>query len=232
MTFQESLTNWFYRNGSREAKESTRVCLLDASGNPIGSDTLKRVMTYALTKDDCVDLGLPSGRLWAKRNLGAATVYGYGWYFDWGNLAAHQEGAGYNFSQAQYNTTPAASISADLTLSQDVVHALLGGNWRMPTKDDFQELYDNCTYGWTTAYQGAYTGMLFMSKKYVNKQLFLPASGYYNSTTLSSRGSVGNYWSLSFNSSTKAYYCDVASGGITPQANAERRYGFSIRPVQ
>lgn len=62
----QSVKNWFYRVGTNEASLDARVCLLASDGSPLGSDELKRVMAYALTKDDCVDMGLPSGRLWAK----------------------------------------------------------------------------------------------------------------------------------------------------------------------
>ena len=232
MQFTESLKNWFYRLGSNEASLDARVCLLDSSGNAIGSDTLKRVMSYALTKDDCVDMGLPSGRLWAKCNIGAVSPEGRGMYFSWGNLEPHQKDQGYDFSQAVYNNTTGASILTDLTLEQDAAHCLLGGLWHMPSKEDFQELYDNCTTAWTTNYNSTgIAGRVFTSKNNSNT-LFFPAAGDYNGTTLSNEGSGGYYWSSSFDSATNAYNLLFRSSGVRPQGNDGRRYGFSVRPVQ
>lgn len=231
LQFIESLKNWFYRLGSNEGALNSRVCLLDASGNPIGSDNLKRVMAYALTKDDCVDMGLPSGRLWAKNNLGAVSPEGRGMYFSWGNLEPHQKDQGYDFSQAVYINTTGASIMTDLTLEQDAAHALLGGLWHMPTKEDFQELYDGCTTAWTSDYNGTgVAGRVFTSKKNSNK-LFFPATGFYDSTSLLHEGSVGVYWSSSLSSSTYAYDLSFNASGVSPQSGDSRRYGLSARPV-
>ena len=62
--------------------------------------------------------------------------------------------------------------------------------------------------------------------------LFFPAAGNYNGTTLNNEGSNGNYWSSSFNSATNAYNLNFNSSGVHPQNNNNRRYGFSVRPVQ
>ena len=95
-----------------------------------------------------VDLGLPSGLKWATCNVGATSPEQAGLYFAWGETTgytAEQVKSGVRaFNSDTYNSGPAASISTDLTLEQDAVHANLGGNWRMPTKDDYQELFDNC----------------------------------------------------------------------------------------
>jgi uncharacterized protein (TIGR02145 family) len=232
MQFTESLKNWFFRIGSNEASLDARACLLDSSGNAIGSDNLKRVMSYAMTKDDCVDMGLPSGRLWAKCNLGAVSPEGSGMYFSWGNLEPHQKDQGYDFSQAVYNNTTGAAILTDLTLEQDAAHCLLGGLWHMPSKDDFQELYDNCTTSWTTNYNSTgIAGRVFTSKNNSNT-LFFPAAGYYNGATLLYEGSGAYYWSSSFYSAASAYVLNFNSSGVYPQSNYLRRDGFSVRPVQ
>lgn len=232
MDFEDSLKKWFYQNGSTETAADKRVCLVDASGNPIGSDDIKRIANYINWKDDCVDLGLPSGRLWAKHNLGGVRETDYGWYASWGNIDLHQEGAGYNFDLTTYNATPAAQIATDLTLENDVAHKLLGGNWRMPTAVEYQELYDNCTSSWTADYNSSgVAGRVFTSKNNGNT-IFLPASGYYNGTTLSSRGSGGFYWLSSWSSSSASRCLRFDSGGAYQTMEGSRRNGFTIRPVQ
>ena len=138
-SFKDSLRTWFYGSGAKAIAANSNVCLLDASGNPIGCDTIQRVSAFVLNPNDFVDMGLPSGRLWAKRNLGALKETDYGSYFSWGNLTGHSEGSGYIFTQAKYDTTDAAAISANLTLAQDAARANLGKAWRMPTKDEFSD---------------------------------------------------------------------------------------------
>ena len=175
-----------------------------------------------------VDLGLPSGLLWASRNIGARAPEEVGLYFSWGNLYGHAEGSGYNFSQDEYNTTPAAAINANLSLSQDAARANLGAPWRMPTAAEFQELYDNCTHVWTTL--NGVDGLMFTSNVNGNT-LFFPAAGFYNGTSLRYRGSSGNYWSSTYGSDTNAISMDLNSSRVDPQYSSSRRYGYSVRAV-
>lgn len=92
-----------------------------------------------------VDLGLPSGLLWATCNVGASSPEQAGLYFAWGETTgytAEQVARGERlFFQGTYG---ARYIEDNLTLEQDAAHVNLGGDWRMPTKAEFQELIDNC----------------------------------------------------------------------------------------
>lgn len=166
---------------------------------------------------------------WAKCNLGATVPESYGLYFSWGNLDGHPAGAGYDFSQAVYDTTPAAEITTNLSLSQDAARANLGTPWRMPTAAEFQELFDNCTSVWT-ALNGV-NGLLFTSNAN-SKTLFFPAAGNYSGTLLSGRGTYGDYWSSTYNSATYARRLYFNSASVTPDINFDRRFGISVRPVQ
>ena len=193
--------------------------------------------------DDLVDMGLPSGTLWAKKNLGATAETGWGWYFSWGNIDPHQEGAGYDFSQAVYDATPAASISTNLTAANDMATQNLGTKWRLPTMADFVELCNSSYTEYVDASGNVISGtdklttvnsvkgLRIRSKKNGNI-LFFPCAGYYGGTSLYSRGSDGLYWSSSWISATHARDLYFNSGGVNPQGNYGRRYGFSVRPVQ
>jgi hypothetical protein len=75
-------------------------------------------------------------------------------------------------------------------------------------------------------------GRKFMKKSDHSVYVFFPASGYYNGTSLSYRGTRGYYWSSSFNSATVAYYLGFSSSSVNPQSSGSRRYGFTVRPVQ
>lgn len=108
-----------------------------------------------------IDLGLPSGLKWAKCNLGAETAGDAGLYFAWGETTGFENGSGHVFDNATYT---ARDISANLTLAQDAANVLLGGNWRMPTKEDNLELCANCFAEWTTNYDGTgKAGVIFYS---------------------------------------------------------------------
>lgn len=234
MDILDSIKNIFYKSGTKVLTDTSRVALLDANGNPIGSanmeELVRKVAATLTSPDDYVDLGLPSGLLWGTKNIGATSPTGYGWYFSWGNLDGHPEGSGYNFSQDVYDATEAASISKDLEISQDAVRAVKGGTWRMPTQYDFAELFNSAytTSEWTTV--NGVNGRKVTSK--INgKTLFFPAAGRYDGTSLDSRGSYGFYWSSSWISASNARLLYFHSSGVYPQNSFYRRFGFSLRGV-
>lgn len=173
-------------------------------------------------------MGLPSGLQWASCNVGAERPSESGLYFSWGNTEGHAEGSGYSFSQAAYNTTPAAGITEDLSLNQDAARSNLGAPWRMPTADDFTELMDNCTSVWTTL--NGVPGRLFTSNVNGNT-IFLPAAGYYNGTTLSGRESNGYYWTSKYASETLARRFGFDSSNVQPIGSINRSFGFPVRAV-
>ena len=181
-----------------------------------------------------VDMGLPSGTLWAAGNIGAELPWETGKYFAWGETTGYSAAdvaAGVRtFDQTSYNAGSAASISADLTLEQDAAHVNLGGDWRMPTKDQFQELLDNCNVIWTADYGGTgVAGRVFTSKVNGNS-VFFPAAGYCDYSSVSSVGSGGDYWSASWGSSSYAWELCFYSGGQGLNSN-DRYYGYCVRGV-
>lgn len=189
---------------------------------------------------DFVDLGLPSGVLWAKGNIvknGSTYSVGgetdYGCYFSWGNVEGHNEGEGYKFDQTTYDRTPGNQVSADIA-SNDSTHdaalATLGGSCRMPTKTEFQELYDNTDTEWTTI--DGVNGRKFMKKSDHSVYIFFPAAGSYNGTSLNDRGYIGDYWSASFYNSSLAHNLYFYSSLVYTQSGNHRFYGFSVRAVQ
>jgi len=178
-----------------------------------------------------VDLALPSGILWAEKNIGANTPYEHGLYFSWGNVTGHAEGSGYDFSDAVYAQTPGAALAANIPVNgtYDAARHNLGSPCRLPTVGEFQELNSNCTSEWTD--EDGVAGRRFTSNINGNS-IFFPASGYYNGTTLNVRGSNGYYWSSSYNSATYAYGLYFDSSGVNPADGSGRRYGLTARAVQ
>ena len=181
-----------------------------------------------------VDLGLPSGTLWATCNVGATSPEQAGLYFAFGETvgatAEQVENGERSFGELSYKSRPKASISTDLELEEDAAHIHMGGKWRMPTKAECQELIDNCDASWTNDYNGTgVAGHIFVSK--VNgKSVFLPAAGYCGYSSVYYVGSYGYYWSASWYSSSYAWYL-VFYYGYQYLNGYYRYYGFSVRGV-
>ena len=182
-----------------------------------------------------VDLGLPSRLKWATCNVGATSPEQAGLYFAWGETVgytAEQVTSGVKaFSEDVYNAGPAASINTDLTLEQDAAHANMGGNWRMPTKDEYQELLDNCNVVRTNDYNGTgVAGKVFTSK--VNgKSVFFPTVGNCYNSSVNNVGSDGVYWSASWNSHSEAWNLDFNYYGQNLKWFGTRYFGESVRGV-
>ena len=178
-----------------------------------------------------VDLALPSGLLWCEHNVGATTPYEHGLYFSWGNVEGHAEGSGYDFSDAVYAQTAGAALTGNIAVGNtyDMARHNMGAPSRLPTTGEFQELVNNCTSEWTD--EDGVAGRRFTSNINGNS-IFFPASGLYDGTTLSNRGSRGYYWSSTYNSETNARYLLFNSSEVNPTYNLSRRYGFAVRAVQ
>ena len=178
-----------------------------------------------------VDLALPSGVLWAEKNIGASTPYEHGLYFSWGNVTGHAEGSGYDFSDAVYAQTDGAALTGNIPTNNtyDMARHNMGSPCRLPTVGEFQELHNNCDSEWTD--EDGVPGRRWTSRINGNS-VFFPASGDYDGTTLSNRGSSGYYWSSSYMSETSAYLLGFNSGSVNPARSNGRRLGFSVRAVQ
>ena len=195
------------------------------------------MVTSKDTAGEFVDLGLSVK--WATGNIVKdGTKYSIGapadrgCYFSWANVEGHNKGEGYNFDSTTYKSTPGWFLSGDIssTVGYDAAMATIGYNWRMPTKDECQELIDNCTITWTTQ-DGVY-GMKFTSKKsgYTDNSIFIPASGYYSDTSLGGDGSNGRYWSSTRYSTGAAWYLFFNPTNLRMD-NYARNYGFTVRAV-
>ena len=180
-----------------------------------------------------VDLGLPSGTLWATCNVGATSPEQAGLYFAFGEtkgFTAEQVKSGERaFDDESYT---AYSVSDNLTLEQDVAHVHMGGKWRMPTKKDWWELLDNCNAVWTDDYNGTgVAGRIFTSKTN-GKSVFFPAAGYCYYSFVSCVGSYGFYWSASWYSSSYAWYLSFYFAKVFPEVDLNFRcYGCPVRGV-
>ena len=186
-----------------------------------------------------VDLGLPSGTLWADRNVGADSPEAYGDYFAWGETTTKStyNWSTYKWCQGDYDTmtkycTNSFYGTVDnktvLDLEDDAAYVNMGAEWRMPTYDEQEELRNNCTWTWTT--QNGTNGYKVTGPN--GNSIFLPAAGYRYDSHLSRAGSDGYYWSVSLHEVYPSYVVSLYfySSEHYPQTY-HRYYGQSVRAV-
>ena len=114
----------------------------------------------------------------------------------------------------------------------DAATQIMGGNWRMPTQTDFQELIDNTTNKWVEDFNGSgVSGMKFTGSN--GNSIFIPNSGYREGSSFNFQGNRAAVWSssLSKNTSTHAFHLIFRSGFISADATGIRYCGMVVRGV-
>ncbi len=189
-------------------------------------------MTY-----EAVDLGLSVK--WAAYNVGATKPEEYGGYYAWGETEEKEDYSWetYKWCNGSYDTMTKYCTNSDygtvdnktvLDPEDDVATVKWGGDWRMPTQAEQDELRNNCTWQWTTL--NGVNGYCVTGPN--GNSIFLPAAGYRDGTSLYYEGSYGHYWSstpLEYNSYGA---CSLHfSSNYYAWSNSYRSYGRSVRPV-
>ena len=202
-----------------------------------------------------VDLGLPSGTIWATCNIGANSPEEDGLYFAWGETQGYTSGqvgtdkyfawvgdnADYkygtydfsdreNYGMTKYNKTDGLTVLED---KDDAATVNWGSDWRMPTKEEFEELTANTEYEWTEI-DGVQGGKFTSTVSgYTDKFLFFPAVGGAGNGEVIGAGGYGNYWSVSLGgegvvNAWRLYF----TGGRCEMLSNYRNFGFSVRRVR
>ena len=198
---------------------------------------LSVLLLLSACKDQCfhnghefVDLGLSVK--WATCNVGAEKPENNGGYYAWGEIRSKViyswknyrfRESGNSYSDIKFSKYDGDVYSAilhkkvnkiTLDKADDVANVKWGGNWRMPTKEEIEELNWNCDWVWTT--QNGVKGVKITSKVegYTDRSIFIPAAGYRTDSRHLFAGESGEYWS-STNSmlKTSAYYLYFDSCG-------------------
>lgn len=177
---------------------------------------------------ESVDLGLPSGTLWAKYNVGATKETEYGDLFAWGATEPYRlNGTTPIDNTDNYANSYANKIQHHLYPNEDAATVKWGKGWKMPTKAQFEELLANTTDEWTAI--NGINGRKFTASN--GNYIFFPAAGDIDGGSLVSRGSYGLCWSRSFYSASNAWRLYFHSSGRGVSTDS-RYYGFSVRPVR
>ena len=176
-----------------------------------------------------VDLGLSV--CWAGYNVGASTPDGFGNYYAWGETTTKKH---YSFENYKYDDV-ANTIGRNICGTQyDVARVRWGNGWRMPTKIEFQELIDSCTWTWTT-YKNV-EGYKVTGPN--GNSIFLPDAGHYFFTYHALFSAGGCYWSGTLEGAYNeeyvggawSYYLDFDSRNCVV-SNESPSYGLTVRPV-
>ena len=192
---------------------------------------------------DWVDLGLPSGTIWATRNIGASAPEEYGDYFAWGEVAPknNYDWSTYKWCNGSYNTmTKYCDYSSygyngfvdnktELEPEDDAAYVNWGASWRLPSLEQIQELCDNCT--WQLTQRNGVNGRLITGPN--GNTFFLPGAGGRWHDSLDGDGSYGYYWSRTLYSSYSDIACSLYFGSGSVYLNySDRDLGFTVRAVR
>lgn len=188
-----------------------------------------------------VDLGLPSGTLWATCNVGANSPEDYGDYFAWGETKGYKNGKT-NFSWSTYSLCNESANSltkyctkssfgtvdnrTELEAEDDAAYVNWGNPWQMPSKEQQDELRKECTYTWTQL-----NGVEGFKVTGTNGNfIFIPNGGYFYGTK---KDGGGGYWSRSIRIEEPSVAYDLCFAGyrILEMDYISRCNGDNVRPI-
>ncbi len=207
--------------------------------------SVRAVRVVEEPQHEYVDLGLPSGTLWATCNVGANSPEEYGDYFAWGETEAKYsyDWGTYKWCNGSNGTLTKYCVNSEygyngfvdnkteLDPEDDAAYVNWGPSWRMPDVEQFQELYDNCTSVRTT--QNGINGLLLTGPN--GNTMFLPAAWRHYYGSLYTQGWDGNYWSRTVGPNVPygpncAYALFFGTSGWVWDYDG-RIFGFTVRPV-
>ena len=188
-------------------------------------------------KPKYVDLGLPSGVKWATFNVGANSPEESGDYYAWGETSPKSSYTWLNYKWCEgsynmltkYNCDSSKGVVDYKTIldpEDDAATVNWGQGWRIPTKAEFDELIDNCTWTWSSI-NGVY-GYEVKSNTNGNS-IFLPSVGYYSDNTFQTYSS--RYRSSSLGVNTTPYFLNFNASYIQIIFQGNKSDGYAIRPV-
>ena len=224
-------------------------CLVTKLKGIVNNSNLPKITDY----ENSVDLGLPSGLRWGKKNIDLTTADKFAAseiqymcsYFSWGNLDGYNPVNDsfsniYTFDATAYSSTPGAALLENLPDGQDAARYILGGNWRMPTKEELSELNNNTVYVDADGEEISGTNKLITidgvvgvrRKSIINgNTVFFPCSGFGANADLTAKGSIGIIPTRTKYDSSECICYLFNSNTIYAYSTSYKYRGMSIRPV-
>ncbi len=228
-------TDEIYRGCEELAKK-----LLDITTEGI-VDNSPIVEEKLINGHEYVDLGLPSGLLWATCNVGAKIPEHYGSYFAWGECATkrYYDWENYSYGNSSSTLTKYCTKSdygklffsdniSTLQKKDDAARQLWGASWRIPTFEEINELLDYCD--WKAWRINNVAGVLVTGPN--GNSIFLPHAGYHWGTSTLYEGKNGFYWSATLDSKFPFRACAIQIDAYKHYwSDQSREYGYTIRAV-
>ena len=162
---------------------------------------------------------------WATMNIGAASVSDAGTYFAWGDIVG-QTWSDDSWSGSGFSYAPDIGNPSVLPLDKDAANVNWGGTWRMPTKDEFEDLINKASS--STVQYGSQYGFSFY---YQGKEIFLPAAGYGESNNLMDQDNSCYYWSSSHGSYSSQGWSLYINQNYPQMQEFDSRQGFLVRAI-
>ena len=203
-------------------------------------DTEKYRKVAAAHIGSAVDLGLSV--MWADVNVGASKPEEAGYFFTWGDVEPVSTARGwsnYRWSNGSENTLRKYNTQSNrgpvdmrttLLPEDDAATVYWQNDWRMPTKDEVDELFKKCKWEWTEL--NGVAGCKVTGPN--GNHIFLPHMGCYNSSGYDMKGVKGYYWTSSIdpeNPQNSYYLCTHADNDYADYNSQARTAGRSVRPV-
>ena len=254
---------WVVRGGSNSTDRVVTTngsyrLLWDAAADLGTVDYSNMVVRVSFYAHDKVQLW-EGGPYWATTNIGAENPEDYGYYFWWGDTVGYKrendkwvasDGSNSNFSFDSINAPTykksIATLQSEgwivskngtyvLAPEHDAAQVQWGGDWRMPTRQEFDDLDKKCDWIWTTM-NGVYGYIVRGSGSYASNSIFLPCAGLDDGTSITFAGSFGNFWSsVPFSDDYCYYYAWILDFGSSNHGTyyyGHRDSRKSVRPVQ
>jgi len=226
---------------AKAAGSATITCTTeDGAKKATCSVTVSGATTGTENGHEWVDLGLPSGIKWAKTNVGSSSSYYAGEYYAWGETSVKNTYEESNYKWLKYVSPNVYSLTkyctnssygtkdgkTTLESSDDIASREWGGKWRMPTKENFEELLSYCTWSLQTSGTKGYK----VTSKVNGNSIFLPVCGSWSSSLVHDT-SLGNYWTSSTPGNKNAYMFEFNLYTTRKINTCYRTYGLNVRPV-
>lgn len=208
---------------------------------PVHKKNLEKAsVSNFMDKIGVVDLGLPSGVLWATENLGISSVYPLGKYFAWGETECKTSYGwdSYTLCKGTYNTLTKYSLDSKygivdglfgLASEDDIATLTLGKEWHIPSKKNMEELLSYCS--WKVEVQEGIYGWRVTGPN--GKSIYLAAAGSASGNRVAGIGEFGRYWTSTLYEEGSYSAYNLRFNQSTYELVGDTRfYGRIIRPVK
>lgn len=197
----------------------------------IHSSEIKEMTIDTEESHEWVDLGMPSGTMWATCNIGAEQPSDAGSYFAWGEFEEKGLYDWVSYSHCDGNAMNCHFLGNNIAGTKyDAAYVIWGDEWCLPTQEQFKELIQECTKQRITLNQKK--GVLFTGPN--GENVFFPEAGARWDSEINGQKQGGKYWSATLDTyySGGAHYLSIEDDEISWNYSWHRYGGFPIRPVR